>query len=158
MRKDKQKEYLTSIIKKLVETNIELMTYYKLLASDEKSKRVCSKSIRQSKKALEELPHIKHLEILVSLYNTLVVGKENTFVLAGALICSKQMYHWDKTEKGFQEFLEIEKQAHEKNIKDMEEKRKTAEAIKKAKDEGKKVEMVYDPTTKKAKPLIVEDK
>lgn len=138
-----QRKSLTTIIRKVLETNIELMTYYKHLASDENSKRVCSKSIRQTKKALEKLPHIKHIEILVSIYNTIISGKESVFVLGGSLLCSKQFDRWDKTEKGFKEFLEIEKDNREQQRQKAEEESSNREKIRLAKEQGKEVEMVY---------------
>lgn len=153
-----KRKYLINIIRKVLETNIELMTYYKAMASDEKSKRVCSKSIKNSKTAIEKLGLVKHNEILVSLYNAIVAGKEVIFVSAGSLICSKQFDHWDKTEKGFKEFLALEEQNKKEFQAKVDEQQKQQEMIKKAKEEGKKVEMVYDPKTKTTKPMIIEEK
>lgn len=157
MRDNTKKQYLIKIISKLLETNIELMIYYKAIASDDKSKKTCAKSIRKSRLALEKIKKVNHLEILQSLYNTLISGKENTFVLAGSLICSKQFYYWDNTKNGFNEFMELENKAREEQEAKLEEQRKERESIAKAKAEGKKVEMVYDPQTKKLKPSIVEE-
>lgn len=152
-----KRKQLTNIIKKVLETNIELMTYYKHYASDEKSKRVCSKSIRQTRKSLEKLPHIKHIEILQSLFNAIVGGKEVIFVSAGSLINSKNVEKWDTTNKGFKEFLQLEEQEREAKRKEFEEHQKQQKMMEQAKKDGKKVEMVFDPTTKKVKPVIVED-
>ena len=154
-KEELQRKSITTIIRKVLETNIELMTYYKHLATDENSKRVCSKSIRQTKKALEKLPHVKHLEILVSIYNTIISGKESVFVLGGTLICSKQFDRWDKTEKGFKEFLEIEKDNKEQQRQKAEEQEITREKIRLAKEQGKKVEMVYQDG--KVVPVIKEN-
>ena len=101
-----KRKYLISIIRKVLETNIELMTYYKHYATDEKSKRICSKSIRHTKKSLERLPLIKHIEILQSLFNAIVGGKEVIFVNAGSIFCSMRVEKWDSTEKCFKEFLQ----------------------------------------------------
>ena len=152
-----KKEHLTKIIVKLLETNIELMTYFKSIASDKKSVSICSKSIRDSKKALKEIYLVHHEEILQSLYNTLISGKENTFALAGTLICSKNFQKWDKTKKGFQEFLALEEEAHKKHQEKVEEQEKMRKSIEEAKQQGKKVEMVYDEKTKSIKPFVVED-
>lgn len=154
MGHNKKREFLIKIITKLLETNIELMDYYHYIASDTKSKRVCSKSIRQSKLAIEKIQHVKHIEILQSLYNTLVSGKENVFAVGGALICSKKFYYYDNTEQGFAEFMELENEAKEKQRAKFEEQKKTQEMIKKAKEDGKKVEMVYE--NGKIRPVIVE--
>ena len=154
IKEELTKKYITNIIRKVLETNIELMTYYKAIASDDKSRRVCSKSIKNSKKAIEKLSHINHIEILVSLYNAIISGKEALFVTAGSIICSKQFDRWNNTEKGFKEFLALE----EENKRIAQEKRedeiKMREEIAKAKAEGKQVEMVYD--NGKIRPVIKE--
>lgn len=158
MKKEIKRKYLISIIRKILETNIELMTYYKHYATDEKSKRTCSKSIRKTKKALEILPHIQHTEILQSLFNAIISGKEVIFVSAGFLVCGKNVERWDSTEKGFKEFMKLEEEAVKKAKEKAEEEQKQREIIAKAKAEGKKVEMVYDKNTKTVKPLIIEEK
>ena len=144
----KNKEYelrqkqIVKILTKLLETNIEIMTFYKHLAVDDKSKRTCSKSIRQSKKAIEKLQHVQHLEILVSIYNTLIGGKEFVFVSGASLICSKNFDYWDKTEKGFKEFIELEHQAKVEQEQKLKEQHEKDIALKKAKEEGKDIEHV----------------
>lgn len=153
----KKREYLVEIIRQVLITNISLMTYYKSLASDDNSRKVCSKSIRQTKKALEKLPLVKHIEILVSLYNAVIAGKESIFVLGGALICSKNFDYWDKTEKGFKEFLQLEEENRNKVVEKQKEEKEMKEAVEKAKAEGKKVEYVFNPETKKVEPKIVEE-
>ena len=157
MKENTKKQYLIKIISRLLEANIDLMSYYKALASDDESKKTCAKSIRKSRLALEKIKKVNHIEILQSLYNTLISGKENIFVLAGSLICSKQFYYWDNTKNGFKEFMELENKAKEEQKTKLEEQRKERESIAKAKAEGKKVEMVYDPKTKKLKPSIIEE-
>lgn len=149
-----KRQQLISIIRHVLETNIEIMTYYKFMAADDKSRRVCSKSIRQSRNAIKKLYHVKHIEILVSLYNTIVGGKEIIFVSGGSLICSKQFDRWDKTEKGFKEFLALEEESKKIQKEQMEQQRQTQEMVKKAKEEGKEVEMLYD--NGKLKPIIKE--
>jgi hypothetical protein len=154
----KKREYLVEIIRQVLTTNIALMTYYKSMASDEKSKKTCSKSIKQTQKALEKLPLVNHIEILVSLYNAIVAGKESVFVLGGALMCSKNFDYWDKTEKGFKEFLKLEEENRNKVIAKQKEENEMKEAVAKAKEEGKKVEYVFNPETKKVEPKIIETK
>lgn len=156
MKVENRKKFLARILIKLLECNISLMSYYHEIATDTSSKRVCSKSIRLSKKAIEEVPHIKHVEILQSLYNTLISGKENVFALSGSLITSKQLQKWDKTEKGFQEFIAIEKEQREKYEQAMKEREENARIIEKAKKEGKKIEMAF--IDGKPKPVIIEEK
>lgn len=149
-----KRKYLVNIIRKVLETNIELMTYYKHYATDEKSKRVCSKSIRQTRKSLERLPHIKHIEILQSLFNAVVSRKEVIFVSAGSLVGGKNVERWDSTEKGFKEFMKLEEEAVNKAKEKAEEEQRERELIAKAKAEGKQVEMVY--MNGKLRPMIKE--
>lgn len=157
MAQDKEvKKVMVSILTNLLLTSIEVMSLYKLLASDEKSKEVCKKSIRNAKKALKIVPTIRHNEILYSIYNTLIGGKENIFALSGTIICSSQLKRWDTTEEGFKEFQEIEKQAQTKQREKNEENEKNRKILEEAKKSGKKVEIVYDKGV--AKPIIIEDK
>lgn len=153
-KKEIKRKYLVNIIRKVLETNIELMAYYKHYATDEKSKRVCSKSIRQTKKSLERLPHIKHIEILQSLFNAVVSGKEVIFVSAGSLVGGKNVERWDSTEKGFKEFMKLEEEAVKKAKEKAEEEQKERELIAKAKADGKQVDMVY--MNGKLRPMIKE--
>lgn len=154
MKKEIKRKYLISIIRKVLETNIELMTYYKHYATDEKSKRICSKSIRQTKKSLEMLPHIQHLEILQSLFNAIIGGKEVIFASAGSLVCGKNVERWDNTEKGFKEFMKLEEEAVRQAKEKAEEEQKQREIIAKARAEGKQVEMIY--MDGKVKPIVKE--
>lgn len=155
-KEELKRKYLINIIRKVLETNIELMSYYKHYATDEKSKRICSKSIRHTQKSLERLPHIKHIEILQSLFNAIIGGKEVVFVSAGSLVCGKKVEKWDSTEKGFKEFMALEQEAIKKAKEKAEQDQKDRELIANAKAEGKKVEMVY--MNGKFRPMIVKEK
>lgn len=150
-----EKRYLVDILTKVLETNIELMKYLKSVASDTKSKRVCTKSILNSRKAIETLPKIEHVEILKSLYNLLISGKENTFAVGGSVIISKQTKYWDQTEEGFKEFIELENENKKKYQEQMEKRQKYQETLKQAKEQGKKVDMVYN--NGELEPIIVEN-
>ena len=77
-------------------------------------------------------------------------------MIGGTLITSKALNKFDKTEKGFNEFLHIQeenKKIYEEKIK---EQRESQLAIEKAKEQGKKIEYMVDPITKKVKPIIME--
>ena len=150
-----KRKHLIEIIRKVLETNIELMTYYKFFATDEKSRNVCSKSIKQTKKSLERLPHIKHIEILQSLFNAIVSGKEVIFVSAGSLVGGKNVQRWDTTEKGFKEFIKLEEESKKAYEQKVEEERKTREVVSKAKQEGKKVSFAL--IDGKMKPIIEDE-
>lgn len=149
---------LVKILTKVMETNIELMTFYKHIATDDNSRKICAKSIRQSKKAIEILPKIEHIDILTSIYNTIISGKESIFVSGASILASKKTQYYDKTEKGFKKFCELEKEAREKNEKERQERIKENEFVKKAKAEGKQVSYMYDKESGKVKPVVVENK
>lgn len=150
-----KRKYLINIIRKVLETNIELMNYYKCYAADDKSKKVCNKSIRQTKKSLEKLPHIKHIEILQSLFNAIVSGKEVVFVSAGALVGGKNVERWDTSEKGFKEFMKLEEESRKANQQRIEEEQRNKEFVENAKKQGKKVTYAY--VDGKLKPTIEEE-
>jgi len=154
MEKNKAKQ-LKNVISALLNTNIEIMQFHLLLDIDEKSKKICRKAIRESKKAIETISHIQHIEILTSLYNSFVYGKENYFVIIAPTINKKALY-WDTSEKGFQEFIKLENEAREQAKEKYQKRLEQEQMIKKAKDEGKKVEMVYKDG--ELTPLVVEEK
>lgn len=148
-------DQLKSVIKSLLLSSIEIMKFHLLNCDDEKLEKVLRKSISQSKRAIYIVERITHIEILTSLYNTFVFGKENYFVVIGASIC-KSVKKWDTTKKGFDEFLSLEeenKQIALEKAKLEEEKR---EKIRKAKEEGKKIEMVFK--NGKLEPVVIEEK
>lgn len=153
-----KRQKIENVISKLLDTNIALMDFYKTIAPNEDAKKVCDKSIRQSKKAQKILTSINHDEIVYSLYNSIFTGKEGLFVVASSLICSKRLKTWDTTEKGFQEFLMLEKQGKEEEQAEIDKKKQEQLAIQKAREEGKKVEYVYDPKEKRTKQVILENK
>lgn len=153
----KKREYLINIIDNYLKTNISLMEYAKAVATEKKQKLVCNKSIRSTEKALIHLRQINHIEILSYLFSIFVGNNISAYSISGSMVLSKKIKEWD-TEKGiieFRDLMEKQKQENELKQKQMQEK---MEAIKKAKEEGKDVEIVYDKETKSVKPLIVEEK
>lgn len=153
-----EREHYINIISSVLETNILVMTYYKHRTNDPKAKAICNNSIKSAKKGLEKLPTINHIEILRSLFNNIIVGKEQLFVVASSICSLKNIDKWDKTEKGFKEFLYKEELAKKELETKVAEEKRQQEIIAKAKEQGKKVEMVYDNETKRLKPVIVEEK
>ena len=147
-----------NVLNCLIDTNIAIMELYKTISHDKKAKSVCDKSIRHSKKAKKIITSIKHDEILYSLYNSIIVGKETYFIQSASLPLKEEIKTWDKNEKGFQEFLKAEKEGKEEELAEIEKKKQEQLAIEKAREEGKKVEYSYDPNTKSVKPVIVENK
>lgn len=151
----KQRELQITAISKMLESNIAIMTCYKNTQKDTKIISVCEKSIRESKKALRYLPTIKHDDIIDSLFRTLTVNSVQLFTIIGPLINGKQVKDWDNTENGYQEFLHLEEEAQQ--IAEEKKKQQIAdqEAIKKAKEQGKKVDYVYKDG--KMKPVVMEE-
>ena len=152
----KRKEYLISIISAYLTTNLTLMNYYKALAPDTKSKRVCTKSIKSTQQAIQYLYEIKHIDILEYIYSCLVGNNAVFYSVSPKLILNPKIKEWD-TDEHHQEFVdEIEEQRIYEQKKEQE-RIESQKAIENAIKQGKKVEMVYDKDKKKVVPLIVED-
>ena len=151
-----QKEGLKKIFVKMIATNIAIIEFQLTLTTKKEEIEGLKNIIKRSNRAIDIVNNIDHYEILISLYNAFINRKEPYFVSLVCTIDRKIINKWDKTEKGFQEFLEEENKAIEKTTEEELEKRKTAEYIQKARAEGKKVEMMY--VDGKIKPVIVNEK
>ena len=152
-----QKERLKAVFNRLLDTEIAIMQFQLTLASEDEHIKGIKKVIKDSEKAKKIVTSITHYEILVSLYNAFVNGKESFYVMFSATINSKnKVTYWDRTKKGFQEFVRLEQEAKAQSQKDYEERLKQQEIIKKAQEEGKKIEMVFQDG--KLKPIVVEEK
>lgn len=157
MKKSIEREYLIDLIVKNLDLNIANCEFMKkAYRGNPQVLKVINKSIKNSEKALESVNKIKHIEILRAIYSDLIGQISAKLMLGGSLVVSKKVYYWDNTENGFKEFQEL----CENNIKEQEQKIKeqqeSLQAIQKAKEQGKKVQMIYDPATKKVKPVIEE--
>lgn len=154
----KQRELIIKCIKSVINTNLEILALHKtIFRNNKESMSAIEKNIRISKKALRNIDNINHIEILRSIYQNIISGKETIFALAPALINSKKCKYWDTTKKGFEEFMELEREANEIAKQKLEQQIKEQEMVKKAKEQGKKVEYVYDNVEKRNKPLIIEE-
>ena len=156
-----QNRQLKNILVTMLETNIAILEFQSTLTNVEKEKKGIKEWIKRSKKAIKVVENIEHNEILASLYNAFVNGKESYFVAIDLTLTEDGEFYlhelnWDKTKKGFKEFLEKEKQAVKDDDANKKEKIEMAEMIKRAKQEGKKVEFMY--VNKKLKPVIVNEK
>lgn len=151
-----QKQKIKDILINMAETNIAIMNFQITLTSKKEEITGLKKIIKRSKHAIEIIKGIDHYEILVSLYNAFINRKEPYFVSVVCTIDRKIINKWDKTEKGFKAFLEEEQQAIEKSKLEEKEKQKTIETIKKARQEGKKVELLYKDG--KIQPVVVNEK
>lgn len=152
-----QKERLKSVFQCLLASTKEILRFQLTLTQKEEEIKGIKKLIKKCDKAQEIIASVKHIEILVSLYNSFIAHKENYYVLLSSTITSKNTFtRWDRTEKGFKEFLECEKLARAKSKEEYEQKQKQQEMLKKAKEEGKKIEFAYKDG--KLEPIIVSDK
>lgn len=153
----KKRDYLINIIESYLKINIELMSYFKAVATERKQKLVCTKSMRSTEQAINHLRQIKHIEILDYLYSSFIGNSVVAYSVSGKLVLSKKLAEYD-TDEGFLEFQKmLEEQA--KELAEKEKQRKESEEImKKAREQGKKVEYVYDEKIKKARPMIIDEK
>lgn len=153
---NKQKELLKKIFVLMLETNAQIMRFQLTLTEKPEDIKGLKKFIKQSEKAIEIVNSIVHYEILVSLYNTFINGKETYFVTLCKTVNNKQtIIKWDRTKKGFDLFLKLESEAKAKSKEEYEKKLAQQEMIKKAKEEGKKIEMVL--IDGKLQPRIVDE-
>ena len=150
-----QREHLQNILISIIDSEIAILQFQKSIAKDQKDKSGLNKMINKGRKAKDVIRDLRHTEILISLYNTFVNGKESYFVMVERTINSKDTQKWDKTEKGFKEFVALEEQAKAKSKEEYEERMKQREMIINAKKQGKKVEMIFE--NGKLTPVIVEN-
>lgn len=147
---------LKRIFVKMLETSIEIMNFQLTLTDKPEEKKGLKRFIKEEQKAIALINSVKHYEILVSLYNSYINGKESYFVSLCRIINNKDTIRvWDKDEKGFQKFIDLENEARAKTKEEYEKKLAEQERIKQAKAEGKKVEMVLE--NGKLTPRIVEE-
>ena len=150
-----QKARLKHVFVRLLETEQAIMCFQLTLATEPEHIKGIKKIIKDCDKAIETINSIVHYEILVSLYNAFVNGKESFYVMLSSTINSKKkVIHWDKTKKGFQEFIALEEQAKAQTQKELDERLEQQKLIQKAKEEGKKIEMIFQDG--KLKPIIVD--
>lgn len=150
-----QREHLQNILISIIDSEIAILQFQKSIAKERKDKSGLNKMINKGKKAKDVIRDLRHTELLISLYNTFVNGKESYFIMVERTINSKNTQKWDKTEKGFKEFVELEEQAKAKSKEEYEERMKQREMIINAKKQGKKVEMLFK--NGKLTPVIVEN-
>lgn len=151
-KKELQKGKLKSVISMLLATEIALFEFEYTLMDNEQDKQACKKLISESKKAQEIVYKVKHVEILTSIFNTFLGNRETYFIgLSHSIV--KNVRKWD-TQKGFKEFLLLEKQAREQHQSEQQERENYQKIIEQAKKEGKKVEMIFE--NGKIKPIVVE--
>ena len=157
MKEQFERKYLIEIIKKFLDLNIENCKFMKELYKGNKQIiDTLNKSIRQSKKSLEIIHQYKHIEVLRAIYGDCIGKIQGQLMIGGTLITSKTTLHYDRNEKAFKEFLNIQEENKKIYEQKLKEQRESQIAIEKAKEQGKKIEYMVDPITKKLKPIVVE--
>ena len=155
MKESTKRKYLTDIVKNYLETAKSMMTYYKAMANDKDQKVACFKSLKKIEKAIESIDKIKHIEILDYLHSTFIGNNAIAYSVSGSVVNAKKMKHYD-TDKGIIEFRELIEEQRQESLERERKRQESIEALKKAKELGKKIEMVYDPKTKTTKPMLVD--
>ena len=154
---DVQKVKLKRLFCSIIDTNVNVMDFQLTLTDKEEEIKGLKHFIKESKKAKEIINSVVHFEILASLYNSFLNGKESYFLsFVRTVIRKDTIVKWDRTKKGFIEFQQKEIEARAKSEQEIKDKMAMQEMIRKAKEEGKKIEMVY--VDGKLQPTIVEDK
>lgn len=154
---DVQKVRLKDLFQMLLGSTKAILNFQLTLTNKQEEIKGIKKLMKQCEQAQNIIAGINHIEILISLYNSFIAQKESYYVMLSATINRKKLINrWDKTEKGFKEFVAMENEARAKSKQDFEERQKMQELMQQAKEQGKKVEMVYKDG--KLQPTIVEDK
>ena len=146
---------IKDIVIAMLKVNIANLEFQKSVSEVKEHKKTFTKLINHTIKSMELVRNIKHEDILVNIYNSFVHGHE-AFYIALSESVYKNVKRWDTTAIGYKEFKELEKEAIEKTDKEIAEKKKLADTIKKAKAEGKKIEYMF--VDGHIKPVIVDDK
>lgn len=149
-----QKVKLKSIVCDLLQSGYDIVEFGLINCDDPLEKKKYVALMRKFKKAKNIVNKINHIEILASLYNSFVSGKESYFAVLCASII-KNVEKWDTTKKGFEEFMALEEEARAKFKEESEERTKTQETIRQAREKGQKIEMVFE--NGKIIPVVVEE-
>lgn len=151
----KERKHLLCVIKSYLETSKCLMEYYKAVANTKEGKSSCSKSIKSIEKALNTIEETKHIEILKYIYSMFIGNNAIAYSVSGKLANSKVLKKYD-TEEGIVEFREMLKEQAKQRLEREQDRINYQKAQEEAKRTGKKLEMFYDPKTKKTKAIVVE--
>lgn len=151
-----RKRHLKEILCNYFHTAISFYEYMKR-TGDSKAKRICTKTIHKLEQAIIRVNEINHIEILDYYYTLCIAPNYQVYAVVGSLASSQKMVDYD-TDEGIVEFNKIIEEQKQKSLEKEKARQENAKAIQKAKEEGKKVEMVWDKDTKTVKPMIIEEK
>ena len=152
----KKREHLVAIIRAYLTTAEEILSYLKDNADTRRAKLTCSRSIKSLQQAKVHVGQIKHIEILDYLYSSFIGNSVIAYSVSGKLVLSEKLKEYD-TDEGIEELKQLVEEQKQKAIEKEKQRQEQINAVKKAQEEGKKVEMVYDSETKTAKPMIIEE-
>lgn len=154
MHKNKLKRCLINLLK----LNLTVIDLYETTTDDEKVLETYKRARNDTLHSIEVIKGIKHEEILMEIYSSFVIPYESVLANVGVFLANENGPElWDSSEDEFKKFQDLVESNRKEYEKEQEEKRKTQELIAKAKQDGKKVELVYDESTKKMKPIVVEE-
>ena len=146
---------LKSLISSMIIVTQKIIEFQQDNDDDPKHKNTYAKLLRHCKSAYNLVWSCQHIEILASLYNSFISGKEQFYVILTESIY-KNVKKWDTTKKGFEEFLKLDEDARNEFNKEKEERERQQEMIKKAREEGKKIDFVFE--NGKLTPVVLEEK
>ena len=149
------KDLLKTIMVDMIQLNVDILKFHMNMSKDEKEIRGYKKIIRMSNTSIDIIKGVDHEDILALLYNNFLAGRESLFAILVSTI-NKYVKTWDKSEKGYQEFKDFEKENSERMFEARKRKQEMSQKIKEAKEQGKKLDFVYDKG--KIVPVINEEK
>ena len=152
-----KRDILISAITNFLKTSVDMLTYYKKNAETRKAKFTCTRNIKKCYEAIEFVGQIKHIQILEWLATTLVGNNAIMHSVSGGIVLNDRVKYFD-TNKGYPEFLQILEDTKKQNEIKNKNRVENLQAIHKAQEQGKKVQMVWDKDSKTAKPMIIEEK
>ena len=156
MTNKRKREYLINIISSYLTTNLTMMSFLREQAPNSHAKRVCTKNIKTTQKAIQYLYEIKHLDILEYIYSSFVGNNIMAYSVSPKMVLSPKIKEWD-IEEHHQEFVDYVEELRIYEERKAQERQESQLAIQKAKEQGKKVEMVYDKEQKKVVPVILDN-
>ena len=134
------------------------MIYFKESANkNKKNEKICEHSIKKIEDAYSFIENIKHFELLNYIFSMFVGSNYQAHAFVGSWITSEKIKEYD-TDEGIEELRQIIKENKKKALEKEKRQKENLEAMKKAREQGKQIQMVWDGKTKTIKPVVVEEK
>ena len=138
----------------MITTAVQIVEFQKENDLDKTHRNTYEKLLRHCHRAEKLVWGCQHIEILASLYNSFVSGKEQYYIILSESIY-KNVKRWDTTKKGFEEFMALDQEARDKFESEKQEREQQMETIRKAREQGKKVDFVFEKG--KIVPVVLEE-